>query len=177
MPFGKGRAFGFGSNAFVNALAGGWSTNWILTLYSGQPQTIGCPSTTTAGAGCHAFQVPGVDKYIGRVEQVYNPAAFSQPPAATQIGQTDVAPLGGARTQVIGPPYRKLDFSLFKSFPFGERYRFEFRAESFNLTNTPAFANPSQTNFINTREFGRITATRNNPNDARQIQFALKFYF
>lgn len=176
-PFGRGRKFGGSSNMLVNAILGGWMTNWITTFYSGQPQSIGCPSTAAAGVGCYAFQVQGVDKYIGSVEQFYNPAAFSQPPSATQIGQTDFAPLGGARTQVTGPPYRKLDFSLFKSFPFKERYRFEFRAESFNLTNTPAFANPSLTNFIDTRNFGRITATRNNPNDARQIQFALKFYF
>ena len=107
----------------------------------------------------------------------YNAAAFRQPPVTTQIGQTDLSPLGGARTQVIGPPYRKLDFSLFKSFVLREHYRLEFRAESFNLTNTPAFANPSQTNFLDTNNFGRITSTRNNPNDARQIQFALKLYF
>jgi hypothetical protein len=111
------------------------------------------------------------------VEQFYNPAAFANPPVATQIGQTDFGPLGGKRTQVTGPPYKKLDFSLFKSFQVTERTRLEFRAESFNLTNTPAFANPSSTNFTDTRNFGKITATRNNPNDARQIQFALKLYW
>ena len=70
-----------------------------------------------------------------------------------------------------------MDFSIFKRFSITERYQLEFRAESFNLTNTPAFANPSQTNFLDTNNFGRITSTRNNPNDARQIQFALKLYF
>ena len=58
-----------------------------------------------------------------------------------------------------------------------ERYRAEFRAESFNLTNTPAFANPGSLNFADKNSFGRIYSTRNNPNDARQLQFALKLYF
>ena len=58
-----------------------------------------------------------------------------------------------------------------------ERYRLEFRAESFNLTNTPAFANPSSLFYPDQVNFGRITSTRNSPNDARQLQFALKLYF
>ncbi len=78
---------------------------------------------------------------------------------------------------MIGPGLQKLDFSLFKSFAISEKKRFEFRAESFNLTNSPAFANPSFTNFVDSRNFGRITSTRNNPNDARQVQIALKLYF
>jgi hypothetical protein len=177
LPFGKGRTLMPGAGGVTQALFGGWSTNWILSLYTGQPQSIGCPSATTAGAGCFAFMVPDQDLYVGKVEQWYNPAAFRSPPVATQNGQSDYAPLGGQRTQVTGPPFRKLDFSLFKDFAVSERLRFQFRAESFNLTNTPAFANPSFTNFIDARSFGRVTATRNNPNDARQIQLALKVYF
>ncbi|MGH9695677.1 MAG: hypothetical protein ACRD5Z_16110, partial [Bryobacteraceae bacterium] len=89
------------------------------------------------------------------------------------------SPLGGGNTQVSGPPFRRLDFSLFKSFPIGENRRFEFRAESFNLTNHPAFSQPpsGNLNFLNTTTFGRITTTRDAPNDARELQFALKFYF
>lgn len=177
LPIGKGRALMSGASGLSQALFGGWTTNWILSLYSGQPQSIGCVTATTAGAGCFAFMNPGEDLYVGNVEQWYNPAAFRNPPVATQNGQSDYSPLGGQRTQVTGPPYRKLDFSIFKDFMMRERFRWQFRAESFNLTNTPAFANPSFTNFIDTRNFGRVTATRNNPNDARQIQLALKLYF
>jgi hypothetical protein len=176
LPFGRGRQFLSGANRIVQSALGGWSTNWILALYSGQPQSIGCPTGTGAGTGCYAFVV-SPDLYIGKVDQFYNPAAFVNPPAVKTIGQTDYSPLGGYRTPVTGPPYRKLDFSTFKSFPFGDRYRFEFRAEAFNLTNSPAFANPGSLNFINTVNFARITSTRNSPNDARQIQLALKLYW
>jgi hypothetical protein len=49
---------------------------------------------------------------------------------------------------------------------------FEFRAESFNLTNTPIFAIPNTT--LGNPNFGAVTSTRNTP---RELQFALKFAF
>jgi hypothetical protein len=177
LPFGKGRKLMSSARGVNQAFFGGWSINWIASLYSGQPQSIGCPIGTTAGAGCFAFQVPGQEKYFGSPDGWYNPAAFRNPPVATQNGQSDFSPLGGQRTQLTGPGFAKMDFSMFKDFRFGERYRMQFRAETFNLTNTPAFANPAFTNFIDTRNFGRVTSTRNSPNDARQIQLALKMYF
>jgi hypothetical protein len=175
LPFGRGRKFMNDPSGAAQAILGGWSVNWITSMYSGQPQSIGCTISTSI-FGCYPLQT-GEDLYIGEVTQWYNPAAFTNPPVATAIGQTDFAPLGGYRTPVTGPPYRKLDFSLFKSFQVKERYRFEFRAEAFNITNTPAFANPSNTNFADKVSFGRVTATRNSPNDARQVQLALKFYW
>jgi hypothetical protein len=48
----------------------------------------------------------------------------------------------------------------------------QFRAEFFNLTNTPTFAIPTTT--VDTSAGGVVTATVNNP---RQIQFGLKLNF
>ena len=36
-----------------------------------------------------------------------------------------------------------LDFGLFRTFRLSERIQMQFRAEAFNFTNTPHFANPS----------------------------------
>jgi hypothetical protein len=178
LPFGKGRPHMSSAPALVELLLGSWSANGIMTLDTGQPQTIGCTKTTGAGTGCYALYT-GADPYGGShdVNHFYNAAAFTDPPVVTAVGQTDFSPLGGGNTQVSGPPFRRLDFSLFKSFPISESKRFEFRAESFNLTNTPAFALPGNLNFLNTTNFASITSTRDAPNDARELQFALKFYF
>jgi len=70
-----------------------------------------------------------------------------------------------------------MDWSLFKDFNTSETTRLEFRAEFFNLTNHPNFAAPSERNYKDTAHFGQITSTIDSPNDPRQIQFALKFYF
>lgn len=178
LPFGRGKAHGASTSRAVQFLLGNWSTNGVLTLDTGQPQTIGCTKGTGAGTGCYALYT-GVDPYSGshNVQQYYNPAAFKDPPVVTQVGQADFSPLGGGNTQVSGPPIHRLDFSLFKSFPISERKRFEFRIESFNLTNTPSFAQPGSLNFLNTANFARITSTRDNPNDPRELQLALKFYW
>jgi hypothetical protein len=66
---------------------------------------------------------------------------------------------------------------LFKQFRTSDRTRLEFRAEAFNLTNTPQFQAPGYTDFTNLKTFGQITSLIDGASDPRQIQFALKFYF
>jgi hypothetical protein len=180
LPLGPGKRFAGGSSGVIGQLTGGWSLNWILTLQDGQPLTLSCINTTAAGVGCYALLVPGRNPIGGKhnVDQWLNPAAFVDPPFAAKIGQTDLAPLGGAATQVVGPGFHRLDFSLFKQFKISETTRLEFRAEFFNLTNTPNFSVLSiLTDYTDPTSFGKISATRDNPNDPRQIQFALKFYW
>jgi outer membrane receptor protein involved in Fe transport len=177
LPFGKGKPH-LNHGGVAQFLLGNWSMNWILTLDTGQPQTIGCATGTGAGTGCYALDVPGVDPYTGQsVAHFYNAAAFATPPAVTAVGQTNLTPLGGGAGQVYGPAYHRLDFSLFKEFPISESKRFEFRAEAFNLTNSPNFALPGSLNYLDTVSFAQITSTRDNPNDPRELQFALKFYW
>ncbi|WP_255550866.1 carboxypeptidase-like regulatory domain-containing protein [Granulicella sp. dw_53] len=170
LPFGKDKRF---VHSGVGALlAGGWSANWIFTAQDGQPFSVPCTTTTAAGLGCFALKVAGQSPYAGshNAQQFLNPAAFANPV---------VGSLGGPPTQVTGPPFRRLDFSVFRRFRFSETNYFEFRAESFNLTNTPNFAQPlsSSLNFTSPSTFAPINATRDNPNDPRQIQGSLKYYF
>ncbi len=79
--------------------------------------------------------------------------------------------------QVRGPGFHRLDFSIFKDFRTSERTRLQFRAEFFNLTNPPQFANPGNKNFGNPSTFGLITGLVDGANDPREIQCALKLYF
>jgi hypothetical protein len=156
------------------SILGGWRTNWVLSVYSGQAQTIGCAVATGAGTGCYALVVG--DPYSGShdVTQFYNPAAFATPSPVTTVGQTDFSPLGGKRSQVTGPPLRQLDMGVAKQFRiFGQR-QFEVRAEAFNLTNTPAFNLPGSLDYRDARNFASITTMRNIP---RQIQFGAKIYW
>jgi hypothetical protein len=71
------------------------------------------------------------------------------------------------------PPTRTLDFSVFKDFPITERFRVHFRAESFNLTNTPQYNVPDLT--LGDSNFGKITGTA--AGSERHIQFALRVQF
>ena len=180
LPFGHGRAMLSNSNKAVDAIFGGWMVNFIYTYQSGQPTTVGCPVATTANGvfGCFAFTVPGQNLYAGphNYTQWLNPAAFAQPPVATQIGQSDYSPLGGGPQQVRGPGFNNLDSSVFKDFAFTESIRLQFRAEAFNTTNTPPFGQPGNLNTFNnpTGGFSSITTMRGNP---RTLQFALKLFY
>ena len=95
--------------------------------------------------------------------------------------------LGGAPDQLAGPPFKRMDFSLFRQIPLTERFRMEFRAEFFNIFNHPNFNAPNfggngvvavsgSANYTSS-SFGEIGSTRDAPYDPRQIQFALKLYF
>ena len=86
-----------------------------------------------------------------------------------------------------GPSFHNFDFSVFKEFKTSESTHLQFRAQFFNLTNHPNFNQPGfggngvvsipgSLDFTSAA-FGEIGSTRNTPNDARRIQFALKFYF
>jgi len=178
LPIGRGRTLLSSANRAVDAVVGGWAVNFIYGYQSGQPFTINCPVTTSAGFGCFAPVVQGQNLYAGphNYKQWLNPAAFAQPAAATTIGQTDYSVLGGSGQQARGPNFNNLDSSVFKYFNFTETIRLQFRAEAFNTTNTPQFAQPAtgNLNFNASSGFSSITTVRNNQ---RLLQLALKLFF
>jgi len=194
LPFGKGKKFMSGASGAANKIVGGWSLQWITTLQDGQPIRLSCANNTLQQVNCGALftgqplklgiQDVTIDgkKYISWFG---NPGAFTDP-ATCAAGACTFANLGGV-TQVAGPGFHRLDFSIFKDIPFNERFKLQFRTEIFNITNHPNFNAPGfggngvvaiggSTNFTNSN-FGRIGSTRDAPYDPRQIQFALKFLF
>ena len=68
-------------------------------------------------------------------------------------------------------------FSLFKNFSIHERATVQFRAEAFNLSNTPTFFLPSASNAalsIGSPNFGKLSSSSAT---GRQVQFGLKVMF
>jgi hypothetical protein len=181
LPVGRGRQFGGSMNRAADLIVGGWVVNGFYTFQGGQPTTITCPNATTADFGCSANVVSGQNIYAGphNYTQWLNPSAFAQPPLATTIGQTDYSPLGTSGIQQVrGPHFANLDSSILKNFNFTESTYLQFRAEAFNTTNTPPFAQPGQLNFT-TSNFSNISVTKNSNqnNGARTLQLALKLAF
>jgi hypothetical protein len=177
LPYGTGRTFGAGAGRFAQAFLGGWVTNAIATVQDGQPFTVGCAGSTTTGTSCFANLIPGQSPYANSsVSHFISSTAFSTP-AVFSATNTTVAVLGSRGSQVTGPAFRRLDASLFKQFHLTERYYAEFRGEVFNVTNTANFSNPATTNLQTPTSFGQITSTRDSPNDPREVQLALKFYW
>jgi len=71
-----------------------------------------------------------------------------------------------------GPKYVNLDATLAKLFSFG-RVKGEFRADIFNVTNTPHFMNPNGTFLAST--FGQITSTMNVSERSMRFGFRMTF--
>lgn len=139
LPFGRGHHYLGDSNGIVNAILGNWQTTGILVLSSGQPFTVWSGTTIpggdarpnlvgdpwATGPGCLETRTP---------QCWFNPAAFE--PATAN------APGNAGRNILRGPGYSNFDLGLIKSVLLTERARLQFRAEFFNLTNTPHFALP-----------------------------------
>lgn len=83
------------------------------------------------------------------------------------------------RNTLFGPQFRHVDLSIFKDFPLREAVNLQFRAESFNISNTPNWYIQNTNNGstqLGSSLFGQVTAT--DPNYAPRIfQFAVKLQF
>jgi hypothetical protein len=122
----------------------------------------------------------------------YNPCSFANPPlafpnasvagsplSATKItGQAALPYLGGRQDAVEGPGYERVNVSLFKRFPTLREQYIEFRADVFNVLNTPAYGIPSVSD--DSSNGGQITsphAFQNLTPDARFVQLSAKYSF
>jgi hypothetical protein len=162
LPFGQGRPF-LNRGGLLNIILGGWQTNGILTVQTGQPFSPVLQTSTTNGTGSRP-DVVGTVNYPKTLQRWFDPSAFATPAPYTY---------GNAgRNILFGPGRTNWDASLFKNFVIREEIRFEFRAEAFNILNHPQFGLPNQN--IGNAQVGSITSIVGNP---RQLQMGLRFQF
>ena len=162
-----GRGHHFTSNYLGNLLLGGWAVNTIASLQSGMPVTVTQATNNNAFAG-FALQRPNIVANPSLSPDARTPAHYFNTAAFTTAPQFTLG--NASRNPVRGPAFRDLDAALVKHTRFTERTDAEFRAEVFNVTNTPAFAQPNGS--FGSAAFGSITATTT---EQRVVQFALRF--
>jgi hypothetical protein len=192
LPFGRGKAYGNGMNAFVDAVAGGWQVGGITTIRSGEHYTAFLSSDpTNTGTAAMPNKIHDPTDFSFDIAQqaadgcsrpghqtldcFYNPAAFVIPPLAP--GQTSAHEFGTAGDgDLLGPHQVNFDFSTFKNFKITERQQLQFRAEMFDIFNHPQFGLPNRNpDQGGTNGGARIFGTL--PDNQREIQFALRYTF
>jgi hypothetical protein len=162
-------------NGAAGILLKGWTVNALYFYQTGLPYTV----ENTQNAADPGGTYDGFTNSTSRPNLVGNPKAANPKPAmylnvasfATQAGGT----LGSERkNQLISPNATALNFSLLKLFTIHEDLKLQFRAETFNLANTPTFNPPD--NGFGDPQFGVISSTVPGA-PPRQLQFALKLLF
>ena len=132
----------------------------IVRVQSGQPVTITTPAVNIGQSG--KIENPTIARWFDTT--VFRAAA---PFTFGNIG---------SRSPDIRTDYtRNVDLVLVKKFPFtiGDHEIVpQFRAECYNLFNTPQFAAPNGA--VTSQQFGTVTRQANT---SRQFQFALKIAF
>jgi len=179
LPFGKGKPLARGGAAAW--VLGNWQLNGTFSAYSGTPFTV-----TSSGASLNA---PGnsqtADQVLPQVQRLgqigpnvpyYDPTAF-RAVTGVRFGNT-------GRDILRGPGVMNVNLSLFRTFPIRERMNLQFRAESYNFTNTAHFINPSA-NVSNARfdtsgnltALGGFLAINSAQQDQRQFRLGLRLEF
>jgi hypothetical protein len=150
-------------------ILGGWEAVLLGFWQTGVPFTVvdstaainlpGISSDRPNQTKSAVLSSPGINKW-------FDTSAFST--------QTKGTPGNEASDAVYGPRARVLNLSLIKNQLLTERFKAQFRAEFFNITNTPSFGLPGAG--LTTPTLGVISSTAGNMTP-RQVQFALKFLF
>ena len=198
LPFGKSLT------GFKGAVAKGWQFNNIFQWQTGSAYSIQASASCVVALDARCSVAPNLsytNQPAGFTTKHYlpnifgtpivgglpNPNAFGPPVPGTQ-GNEGVNPFHG-------PHYRADDLSLFKNFKLTERFTAQFRAECFNISNTPNFQLNSNNTTISTWIPGAVTTA--NPSglvaqangqlnavtstsayaNPRQFQFAVKLLF
>jgi hypothetical protein len=166
LPIGKGKKLLSNSNAVVQNLLGGWQIQGIMVLRSGRPftPTISRDVANTGIGGQRPNRIGSGKLDNPTIANWFDKTAFALPANFTY---------GNSGGDILREDkFKNLDLSLFKQFQFNERTRLQFRAEAFNLTNSPSFAAPG-TN-IDVASGGVVTSTIST---SRNVQFGMKLYF
>ena len=178
LPFGAGKRF-LNARSFVGQVFGGWELAAVTTLKSGLPftPTINGDRANTGVGGQRPLLV-GQPFVPGNVSCWFftssNSACKSLFPNATDAFAVPAQFSYGnsGRNILRGDNLLQMDFSLLKDFVLTEARRLQFRAEFFNVTDHPVFANPGT--LINAGSGGQVSSTLNSN---RIIELALKFHF
>jgi hypothetical protein len=205
LPFGSGQRWS--GNKFTNAVFGGWNLAGFIVYQSGTPFSVfsnrgtlnrsGLRATERNTASINGLSKAELDRIAGSIVMTGNGPFFINPAHIGSDGRgtagdglpafqgqvffnPDPGTVGNLQRRMFSGPWTfNWDASVLKTFRITESQSVEFRAEAFNVLNTPSFwvgnetTNSNRFN-INNATFGRVTSTFNGP---RVMQFGLYYRF
>jgi hypothetical protein len=174
LPIGKGKHFLAGGGVAA-AIVGGWRISGIQSYGSGLPMNI---STDAPSFDIGAYSnPPTVSTYKGWAAPYsgrFNPYGelYLQPQPANANSSTNIFPAQSStsfgNSTTYNPDFRSWpqfneDLGLSRTFPFKERFRLEFRGESFNVFNRVWFGPISGATSLGNPNWGKWQSQVNTP--------------
>ncbi len=203
LPAGRGHRFL--NTGIAGQVLGGWELSLTEQIQTGEPFTVGTANFSGVnGLGQNAIRIrdpfegggspdPSLNYPAGAacpakvktLDAWFNPCAFKNPLPGTAItGVISTAAgatpyLGDHNNTVPGPGYHRTDISLFKNFALFHESQVQFRADVFNLLNTPAFILTGGNDGPNGSVIGggSYRFFQNNTPNSRFFQFSLKYTY
>jgi Carboxypeptidase regulatory-like domain len=188
LPFGEGKRW-FNSG-LGGAVLGGLQVSSILRYSRGIPfyfRSGECNVPEQFRERCAVGVLSGADPFLQNINDfdpgrgpLFDTNAFEPLSSFTQFGYTGA---GLRITNLRGPNFKNVDFTLIKNIRINERMRFQLRGEFFNFFNTHYFVNAGGFNLggnlpyntdIASPTFGQWTG---NVSDPRTIQIGARFEF
>ena len=172
MPFGPGRQFL--NHGILGRIIGGVDLNTITTYYSGRPFQI----TDTSQNGNGDTVVPNQVSNLKLNGTKYTGGSTTFPYYFVNQGNIVKLPSSAAngnvgRNSIRGPGYFNLDVGLTRNIPIYHEMAIVLKAESFDVTNTPQWSNPTAN--VNDSGFGQITSVISTSN--RTLRFSGRISF
>jgi Carboxypeptidase regulatory-like domain/TonB-dependent Receptor Plug Domain len=180
VPVGRGGWLISNAHGVLGAAVSNWQLEWVFTNAGGTP--VGYPNQNIYGCGNYNIHPShrSWSSYINNSQ----PSCWTTFPEYTGVTQQPLT------TTVRNPWAQQTALGIQKKFALREGINLQFKAESFNLTNTPIFAGPTtsgpQTPIVRTSVadasqpgawsgYGTIGSTQQN--FPRRIQLSLKVLF
>ena len=175
LPIGKNRKFGAGVHGVADKLLSNWRLDWTLTYISGN--AIGLPGAINFCGDYTHYKDPVTGQYTGQTAAHWfnnDPSCYARFPS-NSVNNALPQRFSG---NVEYPAHPQLNVAISKEVAFGERWKLNFRAESFNLTNTPILGSasgPSIDTTFTDATFGLLPQSQSN--FPRLVQLAAKLFF
>ncbi len=171
LPVGKGKKFLTDMHPVANAVLGGWQVSTIIRFSSGLPLGFTAPNTL----GAYGFQTQRPNVADLKTAAVANPTPdkWFEQSAFVAPGTFEIGNMTRWAPNIRFGPTNHADLAILKNFRFAERFKAQFRAEMFNMTNTPQFGRANTT--VGNPDFGKVSGTTNV--GPRNIQMGLRIQF
>jgi hypothetical protein len=172
LPFGSEKKWA--TTGLSNTIFGDWQLNGVFAAYSGRPFNLSASGSSLNMPG--NFQTP--DQVKDKVEifgNVGDDGPYFDTSAFARVTEVRFGNVG--RNPLRGPGAVSMDMSLFRTFKLTQTFDLQFRAEAFNVTNTPHFSQPNGN--VNSSNFGKILSTDDAwaQGRSRQFRFGLRLSF